>query len=312
MKNLSKQKKILLVALGIILSLCLIIFLSFNYIFGGLKKVDLNKSKEVLGWDDSIKQEYPDKEVINIAVFGLDGRDLSVNEGRSDSLMILSIDTGKNCIKLTSILRDSYVAIEGHGHEKICHAYSYGGPELAIKTLNKNFKLDIKDYVTANFAQFADIVNYMGGVDINITQAEMIEINKMVGTEAPQLDGYGVVHLNGIQALHYTRIRYIDSDTVRANRQRNVLEALFTKAKKSGIGSSISLVKNIMPMLETSLDRMTILNLAQKFLGGGAELKQEWIPNKEENAIGGIYEGAWVWRYDLDAASKRLKKFIYE
>lgn len=311
MKNLSKRKKILLIVLAVLALLCALAFAGFYYVFGGLKRVNIDKSPEALGIDNSINQEYPGRDVVNIAIFGLDGRDLSVDEGRSDSLMILSIDKNKNCIKLSSILRDSYVAIDGHGHEKICHAYSYGGPELAIKTLNQNFKLNIKDYVTANFAQFANIVDSMGGVDLNISQKEMNEINRMSAeTSSTPLSSYGLVHLNGTQALHYSRIRYIDNDEVRAERQRTVLEALYNKANKSSI-DSVGFVKNIMPMLETSLGYTDIIGFAQHFMGSHANLKQISIPDTSK-ATGGNYEGAWVWRYDLNAESNRLKKFIYE
>lgn len=310
MKKYSKMKKVVLILCLILGIAALAVFFAFKYYFGEMKKTNIDK--EELGITEEVSEQYSAKGIKNIAIFGLDGRDQTVDEGRSDSLMVLSVNADKNSLKLISILRDSYVAIDGHGHEKINHAYAYGGPELAIKTLNQNFKLDIQDYVTANFSQFSKVVDSMGGVDIEITSAEMNEINKMTSASSEKLSTYGYVHLNGEQALQYTRIRYIDSDAVRANRQRNVLEALFLKAKKSGLSGSLSLVKSIMPMIETSLSYTDIVGYVKNLFGSDSDLSQMYIPDQNDDPIGGIYEGAWVWRYDIDAAADRLQKFIYE
>ena len=117
-----------------------------------------------------------DSKITNIALFGLDARE-NEDVGRSDALMILTIDQRHGKLKITSILRDSEVNIDGYGSDKITHAYAYGGPELAIKTLNQNYNLDIEDYVTVNFIQMAEIVDAFGGVEINVTDDEMTEIN---------------------------------------------------------------------------------------------------------------------------------------
>lgn len=310
MKKYSKTKKIVLILCLILGITALAVVFAFKYYFGGMKKNTI--AKEELGITDEVTEKYSAKGIKNIAIFGLDGRDQSVDEGRSDSLMVLSVNADKNSLKLISILRDSYVAIDGHGHEKINHAYAYGGPELAIKTLNQNFKLDIRDYVTANFSQFSKVVDSMGGVDIEITAAEMNEINKMTPVSCEKLSAHGRVHLNGEQALQYSRIRYIDSDAVRANRQRNVLEALFIKAKESGLSGSLSLIKSITPMIETSLSTTDIAGYATSLFGSNSNLSQMYIPDENDDPIGGIYEGAWVWRYDIDAAADRLQKFIYD
>ena len=115
-------------------------------------------------------QQYADK-VTNIALFGVDSR---AGEGsRSDAMMILSVDSKRGCIKLSSLMRDAYVAVDGHGQTKLCHAYAYGGPELAVKTINQNFQMDIREYATVNFTQMADIVDAVGGVELEVSEGEM-------------------------------------------------------------------------------------------------------------------------------------------
>ena len=137
----------------------------------------------------------------NIALLGLDTRQDN-NVGRSDAIVILTIDKEHNKLKLTSIARDTYVAIEGHSKDKLTHAYAYGKSQLAVKTLNQNFDLEIKDYVTMNFYGLARVIDYIGGVDINVTEAEKNELNKNIfpemrslGMECPAIKAAGAQRL---------------------------------------------------------------------------------------------------------------------
>ena len=108
--------------------------------------------------------------VKNIAMFGVDSRD-GENEGRSDAIMVLSIDSRTHTLKMASFMRDSNVYIDGYGYDKLTHAYAYGGPELAVRTLNQNFQLDITDYITVNFYDMTEIVEAFGGVELELTGA---------------------------------------------------------------------------------------------------------------------------------------------
>ncbi len=147
--------------------------------------------------------------------------------GRSDSIIILSIDYVHNKLKLSSVMRDTYVYVEGHGNTKINHAYAYGGPVLAIKTLNSNFDLNIKDFVAVDFEGFKKIIDILGGVEIEIKDYELPTMETVGIYEA------GIYNLNGEQALAYSRIRKQGSgDYERTDRQRRVLEALFRKDKR--------------------------------------------------------------------------------
>ena len=115
--------------------------------------------------------------VINIALFGIDARNLHASRANSDSIMILSIDSAHKKIKMTSVMRDSLVPIEGRGARKINAAYAYGGPELAIKTINQSFNLNIRDYATVNFSGMADIIEAMGGIEVDLTEADRQDAN---------------------------------------------------------------------------------------------------------------------------------------
>lgn len=284
-----------------------------QYMFGDLTEVSLNYQE--LGVNENVAQISQDQGVKNIALFGVDSRKAGAIEGRSDSIMVVSIDQQKNTIKLLSILRDSYVPIEGYGQDKITHAYAYGGPSLAIKTINEAFHLDIQDYVSIDFAGFASVVDAMGGVEMEITNAERKQINIYAnrdGLSAPRIESPGVVTLDGAQATAYSRIRKIDGDDQRANRQQKVLTQLFKQLKDLPKSQYPSLVKTVMGYTETSLTIDQIMGFAPMILSD-IELKGNAVPSEElDDPIGGVYDGQWVWRYDLERAAKRVHEFLYE
>ena len=306
-----KWKKVCLVLLAIFLLLAGGIY----YLFGGLQVKPLTSDLAALGIDPAIEELYKNKGVTNIALFGVDTRDYDTTTGRSDAIMILSVDRAHNQIKLTSILRDSYVEIEGHGMDKITHAYAYGGPELAIKTINTNFKLDIKNYATVNFSQMGRVIDTLGGVEIEISEAERVQINILANQEgmwAEELPSSGLVHLNGTQATAFSRIRSIDTDTARANRQRMVMEAVLKNVKATSIFSYPQILHDILPLMETSMDFMNIAILSPTLIFGSDSMTQYVLPSAEDNAYGGNVGSMWVWQYDIPAAAERLREFIYE
>jgi LCP family protein required for cell wall assembly len=310
-KKMKVWKKVLIVVAIILVVLVVSCYALFQYIFGGLNIKTISENPEDLGINTSTLEKYQNSKVTNIALFGVDTRSATENVGRSDSIMILSIDQKNNVLKLTSILRDSKVSIEGHGQEKITHAYAYGGPELAIKTLNQNFDLDIQDYATVNFTQLANVIDAMGGIDIEITEAEREQINinaNSEGMSAPEVTSSGMVHLNGAQATAYARIRAIDSDNARADRQKKVMECLLNNVKDMSVLEYPKVLKTIMPMVETSMSYTEIMSFAPMLLKD-LPLEQNSVPNDEDNAVGG--GNPWVWTYDLEAATDRLHRFIY-
>lgn len=280
----------------------------YHYLLGGLNRTELDESK--LAADESLSI-LGENAIKNIAFFGVDSRDHDYI-GRSDAILVASVNGNTGQIKLISIARDTYVAIAGHGKTRINHAYAYGGAELAIQTINENFGLDITDYVTVNFDSLAEIIDAFGGIELEISEAEREQINAYLLSGEP-LRQSGLVQLNGPQAVSYSRIRKIDSDTMRASRQREVLAALFDKALEINPLSYPSYVRKFAPMVETSLSNEEILKMATVVLkGSDISLEQGGFPNDYIHSEGQIINGAWYYVYDIEQAKDMLHQFIYE
>ncbi|MBQ7054363.1 MAG: LCP family protein [Oscillospiraceae bacterium] len=255
-------------------------------------------------------------EVINIAVFGVDSRSDEVS-GRSDAMMIVSVDMKHSKIKAVSLMRDSLVDIPGYGKYKLNGAYARGGVELAIKTINRNFKMNITDYVSLNFNQLAGIVDALGGVEVEVTEAERRNANKYikemaneVGEKPDLIKKAGEVTLYGYQAVAYARIRYVgNADFERTERQREVMEKLMNKALATNPVRYPALIKSLIPMVETSLSNEEILRIAGAVvLQGKPTFEQGRFP------LDGSYKSnsSYAMVYDLDAAADKLHRFIYD
>ena len=207
----------------------------------------------------------------NIAIYGVDSRDSELGEGnRSDCIIIASINNDTKEIKLISVYRDTYVDIDGYGLDKITHAYSYGGPELALKTLNENLDLNVTEFVTVNFDAVADAVNALGGVEINIQADEidylnsyLAETSRVTGLETEEITETGLQTLDGVQAVAYSRIRYTEGgDYRRTERMRTVIEAMFEKLQTKSLGEINDLADQILPEVYTNIEPDEIISLA--------------------------------------------------
>jgi LCP family protein required for cell wall assembly len=240
-------------------------------------------------------------------LFGVDQETGSV--GRSDAIMILSIDKENNKIKLTSLARDSLVPIQGHGEEKLTHAWAYGHAKLALKTINQAFGMNITDYAYVNFGEFIELIDYVGGVDIHINELELHAINNGVGG----VRGVGVQRLNGKQALAYARCR-ADSDKNRTARQREVLIAVYEQVRKQPIGKLPDTLKKVLRLCHTTLNSDELMDMAKWAVLGTPTIESLSLPNAQLKPWSGILDRArgWVYVYDLDAAKKVLYNFIYE
>lgn len=287
-------------------------------------KVEISKKPEDLGIEE-VQMERPEG-ITNIALFGIDSRSVGFS-GLSDSLMIVTIDAEHNDIKLTSILRDSLVKVEGHGHQKINAAYALGGPQLAIKTLNQTFNLDIRDYATVNFGTMADIIDFVGGVEVELTKREVVLANEMVyeiheshGSELKYIEGAGVQTLTGTQAVAFARIRKTatikgtNDDTGRTERQRLVMEQLFERALSMDISKYPALIRTLLPCMETSLTYGEIFKLAGILTSEGLTFKEAKIPATEALISYGLnVKGLGSCKYyNLDYAADLLNAFIFE
>lgn len=207
----------------------------------------------------------------NIAIFGVDSRNNNLDRGnRSDCIMIASMNNQTKEVKLVSVYRDTYVQIEGHGLDKITHAYSYGSAPLAISTLNTNLDLNIKEFVTVNFDAVAQAVDKLGGVTIEIESEEELkylnnyidETAKVTGKSNEKVAAIGKQTLNGVQAVAYSRIRYTEGgDYKRAERMRMVIEAMAEKLKTKNISEINSFIDFILPKVYTNITASDVFSL---------------------------------------------------
>lgn len=206
----------------------------------------------------------------NIALLGVDTRDMNSLDGsRSDAIIIVSINEQTKNVNLISVYRDSYMDVQGHGLTKVTHAYAYGGPELALNTLNRNLDLDISEFVTVNFEIVADVVDLVGGIDIDIDKSELSQMNKYiedtsknVGRKANKITSAGKQHLDGIQAVTYARIRKTaGGDYKRTERMRIVLTEVFEKAKKMDAGKLNELANKVLPQVQTNIGLSEVISL---------------------------------------------------
>lgn len=266
-KGLKLFGKIVLV---LIILLAIIIGSIFFAIYSKLSKmqqIDLNE--EDLGVSSQAEETL--SEYRNIAIFGVDSRSNNLEQGnRSDCIIIASINNSTKEVRLISVYRDTYVQIEGHGLDKITHAYSYGSAPLAIKTLNTNLDLNIKEFVTVNFDSVAEAVDELGGVTINIESQEELkylnsyigETSRVTGKTSEKVQDIGQQYLNGVQAVAYSRIRYTEGgDYKRTERMRTVIEAMANKLKTKSIGEMNSFVDCILPKVYTNIKSSDVFAL---------------------------------------------------
>lgn len=362
-QGMSRGKKAVLIICAVfVLLIAGGLWYIFGYVLKDLNVRPINREKIAFGDDFSTpagQEELPvvlDDSIKNIALFGVDNRGGGFT-GRSDAIMVISVDNKHGKIKMISFLRDSCVDISG-SYDKLAHAYAYGedeGAELAINTLNRNFRLNIEDYVTVNFARMAEIVDACGGIDLELTAQEVQHINKnlwslivdveeeiaidkengayekrsdyafisdadiianIYGNKNVDSADYeyegGKYHLNGNQAVAYGRIRYIDSDDMRAVRQQNVLKALIQQIRGKSKLEYPEMIRKILPMCETSLDFGDMVGMLP-ILFTNFTMETMNIPGETEEPSGGyVRSDCWVYLYDLVAATKHIANFIYE
>lgn len=198
--------------------------------------------------------------VVNILLLGQDRRGGTKNS-LTDVMMLCSINKETKTLTMTSFLRDLYLDIPGHRGDKLNVAYALGGFEMIDKALEKNFGVKVDGNVEVDFSQFAKIIDLIGGVDIKLTGAEAAHLNNEYGYALSS----GVNHLNGEKALGYARIRYIDSDFGRTNRQRTVVTAILNQFKNASIGQLTSTLTGVLGMITTDMTDAEIMKYALEF-----------------------------------------------
>ncbi len=285
-------------------------------ILGNINNENLSKSDADLGISSNFHGE---KGITNILLLGVDSRSDDYT-GRSDAMIILTIDRVHDKLKLTSLMRDSYVDIEGHGSDKLTHAYAFGGASLAVKTVNQNFNLDIKDYVVVDFAGLADMIDAIGGITLTITDEELPSLNNSIkeqsrlrGVEPKYINSPGTYEVNGIQGVAYARIRKATGgDFKRTERQRIVLEAMFQKVKNAGVFKFPSLVTRLLPHVRTSLSSNSILKLGTSaLLSDIGNIEQQRFP-LDNYSWGGYIGSGWYLQFNKAITQEQIYNYIYK
>ena len=273
---------------------------------------DLNDTKS----DFEVVQKYEmlnESGIENILLIGSDRRSTNEN-GRSDSMMIVSINHNTGKIHIVSLMRAMYVYIpraSGGVWGMLNAAYSWGGPQLLIDTVEANFCVNIDRYVIVDFSSFTSVIDLVGGVDIPVTAAEA-EYMRKHGCNIPSA---GTYTLNGKEALTYSRIRYIDNDFVRTGRQRKVLEAVLGKMKTVNVMQLPSLANAVLPMLSTNLSNGEVLNYvgqASKLLSYRISQRMLPIENEDGSTYSGIMyvNGMEVYKVNYAKNVKALHEFL--
>lgn len=325
-KKKRKKKKPLL--WRVLSRLMLIILILFLIIFGVyscaslslIKKIEYVESGDRTRTRGAISRSY----VTNVLLIGSDSR--GGERGRSDTMMLVSINKRTDEITLTSFMRDCYVEIPEYGWDKLNASYSYGGADLVMDTIEANFGIKIDNYAAVDFVSFANIVDAVGGIEIDVSQAEIREINTILQAEVNELmgdnarddlldvDDDGKIKLNGKQALSYARIRYVgNADFERTERQREVIETIFNKVR--GIGPSVisQVSDEVLPNVTTNMTTGELywLSLRVPFLFG-YDIQKLQIPADNSFHGGSTPSGDALIIDDFEANYNMLKDEIFD
>lgn len=287
-KKWVKNLPLLIVEVVVLIGALMVLFFTLRITGeGGIEKVKLDEAN--INVNEEVKEEVIASVqktegneytgVYNIAFFGVDSRDGSLGKGnRSDTIMICSVDMDAHEVRLVSIYRDTYLNVGNDSYRKCNVAYALGGPEQALSMINMNTDLYLTDYVTVGFEGLMEAVDALGGIEINVTEAEIQHLNNyqisMVGTSTDDVNftatagvDYipvtepGLQTLNGLQATAYCRIRHVGNDFARTERQRTLLAAMLEKAKTASIGELTETVNAVVPHVNTSVDIEDVLGV---------------------------------------------------
>lgn len=289
----------------------------YSYLFSGMER-EKTLTQEEVGIQ---KQDYHSEDIVNIAFFGIDTTDSSMT-GRSDSIIVVTLDNKNKEVRLSAIQRDTYVTIEGHGKDKINHAYAFGGATLAVKTLNQNFGLDITDYAVINFTNMEKVIDVLGGIELEVTETYRKEANKHIqaladnrGKTAQLIESSGTQNLTGMQVLGMLRARKnVGGTEARSEMHETVLNACFAKVKTMSILEYPAVAKSLLELVQTTLTSGDVTNIAMKVVLSGYQVRNAVFPlaADQPNGDGGqMINGVWYLTYNEESGNQHLRDFIY-
>ena len=255
-----------------------------------------------------VEKEQQEDEVINILLVGVDAADSDTESGRSDTMMLVSLNITQNKTTVVSFLRDTLVEIEGHGKSRLGHTYAYGGVELTMNTVNDTYDLDIQNYITISFADLVEVIDKMGGVKIPVSQEEADYYRRIGVMDVKE----GEVTLSGEQALAHSRNRTLGSDFERSRRQRSVMYGVYKKIKEERDPADVmELIKFCMTQVETNLTVKELYYLAMEALTAENLLLQQAAIPKDGTYEATTYEGMQVLEIKKKANKEYLKELLY-
>ncbi len=309
-------KRVAFILIGLIVTICLS---GFGYVYFKLNKMYVK--------DEAVKNTEEQGTMVegitNILLVGTDGKYIE-KWNRSDSMMVVTIDSKNKDIRISSIARDTYVDIPGYSTEKLTHAYAYEGIDLLREVFKVNFNLDIDKYIAVNFVSFMDIMDELGGVEVNVEEKDIKEINKYIDAcygyyknkdekDKEYITKSGVQRLNGYQALAFSRIRYTDSAFARDNRHREVAESVYKEFAQKGVETYKKCADIILNNTKTNISPIEMMNLAYTVLKiNDKDIDQFQFP-LEEYRNGHIInkQKGWVLEWDKEPNLEAWHKFIF-
>lgn len=312
--NWMKRHKVISGILCLLILCFLVMAMSLGVLLWNLNKndvgivdpddVDPNADKVQIA-----REDQKDKDVINVLLVGSDSRDPNAEMGRSDTMILASFNKAEGKATALSFLRDSLVEIDGHGQSKLGHTYAYGGVGLTINTLNKQFGLDIQNYVVINFENLVEIIDQLGGIQVVLTEeeAEYYRENGM-----PEIVA-GNVTLTGSQALAHARNRSLDNDFGRTERQRDVIYGIYNKVleQRNNPATLMSLIKFCMTQVSTNMSVTELYEMATEVLSvDNLKTQQAAIPAEGTYEFG-TYEDMSVLNIDLEANKEYIQELLY-
>lgn len=310
-------KKVAFILIGVIVTICLS---GFGYVYFKLNKMYVK--------DEAVKSTEEQGTMVegitNILLVGTDGEYIE-KWNRSDSMMVVTIDSKNKDIRISSIARDTYVDIPGYSTEKLTHAYAYEGIDLLKEVFKVNFDLDIDKYIAVNFSSFMEIIDEIGGVVVDVPESGLESINSMIDAcynyysdkdsvgEKEYLTHAGTQRLNGYQALAFSRIRYTDSAFHREARHREVAESVYKEFAQKGVETYKKCAEIILNNTKTNISPIEMMNLAYTVLKiNDKDIDQFQFP-LEEYRNGHIInkQKGWVLEWDKEPNLEAWHKFIF-
>lgn len=337
-KKLRRWQKVLIGCLVAALVLCTGGYFVFDYFYGKMNYDDGSdavQQEETFDKDDNaegLNQLNPediqldsavgkekDNDVINILLAGEEA--IGDDRGRTDSIMIATLNMKDKAVRLTSIMRDAYVQIPGYSDNKINAAYHNGGIKLLKETIKVNFGIEVDGYVLVQFDSFENLIDALGGIDIELSEREVSYLNRTnyISDYTNHNLSVGMNHLNGNQALGYARVRYVEKgvysgDFARTLRHRTVMKAIFDKYKEKSILELVQMVPELLPLVTTDLSKSQCVEYLGKFVqvrGENPELEMLNVPVEGAYRLAGVRGMSVVLLDDLATNVKAMQEFMY-